>query len=104
MRAFKCSTHRPIKLSIAAWTLTPSGEGYDVQGMIQVRAHYFEDGNVQLDDKAVFQCEIPATPSEVGSEFVAKVREQEQAFMAKLEYLDIVAKKSFSGGARVLPC
>ena len=32
----------------SAWTLTPSSEGYDVQGMVQVRAHYFEDGNVQL--------------------------------------------------------
>ena len=47
--------------------------------------HYFEDGNVQLDDKAVFQGEIPATPDEVGAAFSAKVREYEQAFMAKLE-------------------
>ena len=71
----------------AEWTLeVPMGGSIGtLTGKVVVHVHYFEDGNVQLDDKAVFQCEIPATPSEVGSEFVAKVREQEQAFMAKLE-------------------
>ena len=63
-------------------------------GKVVVSVHYFEDGNVQLDDKAVFQCEISATPSEVGTEFVGKVREQEQQFMTKLE--DIYSNMSES--------
>jgi capping protein alpha len=32
----------------SAWALTPSGDGFAVTGTIHVRAHYFEDGNVQL--------------------------------------------------------
>ena len=52
---------------------------------VSCNVHYFEDGNVQLDDKAVFQGEIPATPTEVGAAFAAKVSEYEQAFMSKLE-------------------
>lgn len=80
----------------AEWSLeVPMGGSMGVlTGKLVVQVHYFEDGNVQLDDKAAFQCEIPATPSEVGAEFVGKVRQQEGAFMAKLE--DIYANISTS--------
>merc|ERR1711918_54533 len=54
-------------------------------GKISVHVHYFEDGNVQLDDKAAFQSEVPAAVDKVGSEFVAVVKKCEQGFMAKLE-------------------
>ena len=80
----------------AEWSLeVPMGGSIGtLTGKVVVHVHYFEDGNVQLDDKAAFQCEIPATPSEVGAEFVGKVRASEQAFIAKLE--DIYANMSES--------
>ena len=45
--------------------------------------HYFEDGNVQLDDKVVFQTEIEV--KDVGTCFAAKVKELDLQFYAKLE-------------------
>ena len=67
----------------AAWTLT---------GKVVVHVHYFEDGNVQLDDKAVFQKGCPAGADVVGAEFTKLVKASEQNFMAKLE--DIYATMS----------
>ena len=52
---------------------------------VTLNVHYFEDGNVQLDDKVVFQCELPATADQVGGAFVKKVRDSEQGLVAKLE-------------------
>ena len=54
-------------------------------GKVQVHVHYFEDGNVQLDDKVVFQSELPASAEEVGGAFAKKVKECEQGLLAKLE-------------------
>ena len=56
-----------------------------ITGKVSVHVHYFEDGNVQLDDKAVFQRECPAGTDVVGSEFVAKVKDCEQKFITKFE-------------------
>ena len=64
------------------------------------QVHYFEDGNVQLDDKAVFQRECPAGADVVGSEFVGKVREIEQQFAAKLEEIYSTMSDSVLQGLR----
>jgi len=74
-------------LWLSEWTLeVPTGGSIGtLTGKVAVNVHYFEDGNVQLDDKIVFQCELAATPAEVGPAFVSKVKESEQSFMAKLE-------------------
>ena len=58
-------------------------------GKVSVAVHYFEDGNVQLEDKVVFQCELPAGSGEVGGAFVSKVREYEHGFLAKLAYAGV---------------
>jgi capping protein alpha len=63
-----------------------------ITGKVAVHVHYFEDGNVQLDDKAVFQGEIEATPEKVGPAFKANVEAQEGKFITKLE--EIYAKLS----------
>jgi capping protein alpha len=81
----------------SAWTLTPSGDGYDVQGMIQVRAHYFEDGNVQL------YATKEVTASNV-IDVALLVEEKENALHAGLEamYGDM-ADSTFKALRRVMP-
>ena len=80
----------------SAWTLTPSSEGYDVQGMIQVRAHYFEDGNVQLYATK----EVTASTQDVAQ----LIEENENALHAGLEamYGDM-ADATFKALRRVMP-
>lgn len=72
---------------LSEWSLeVPMGGSIgQLTGKVSCNVHYFEDGNVQLDDKVVFQCELPAGADEVGPAFAAKVREYEQGFIAKLE-------------------
>jgi len=71
----------------SAWCLeVPSGGSMGaLTGKVTCNVHYFEDGNVQLEDNAVFQSEIPVTGSDVGQAFVESVRGFESGFMAKLE-------------------
>ena len=80
----------------SAWTLTPSSEGYDVQGMIQVRAHYFEDGNVQLYATK----DVTASTRDVAQ----LIEEKENALHAGLEamYGDM-ADATFKALRRVMP-
>jgi capping protein alpha len=69
----------------AEWTLeVPSGGSIGtLTGTVSCHVHYFEDGNVQLDDKVVFQSEIEV--KDVGASFAAKVKELDLQFYAKLE-------------------
>ena len=42
------------------WTLTTGGGGVGLLvGQIKCNIHYFEDGNVQLEDTGKYQCELP---------------------------------------------
>jgi len=86
----------------AEWSLeVPKGGSIGtLTGKLVVHVHYFEDGNVQLDDKAVFQRECPAGADVVGSEFVGKVREIEQQFAAKLEEIYSTMSDSVLQGLR----
>jgi len=72
---------------ISEWTLeVPMGGSIGtLTGKVSIHVHYFEDGNVQLDDKVVFQSECPASADQVGGAFAKKVRESESGLMAKLE-------------------
>lgn len=89
-----CTSTRAAELSnywaglwMSEWTLeVPMGGSIGtLTGKVQVHVHYFEDGNVQLDDKVVFQSELPASAEEVGGAFAKKVKECEQGLLAKLE-------------------
>ena len=77
--------------------MTPSGEGYDVQGMIQVRAHYFEDGNVQLYATKEVQASSVKDVSHL-------IEDSENALHAGLEamYGDM-ADATFKALRRVMP-
>jgi len=67
------------------WVLeVPSGGSIGtLTGKVSVSVHYFEDGNVQLDDKVVFQTEVAV--ADVGTAFAAKVKEFDTQFYLKLE-------------------
>lgn len=68
------------------WILDIPGGGSvgTLTGKVRCAVHYFEDGNVQLDDKAVFQAELPAS-GDVGAAFASKVKGFEQGFLSKFE-------------------
>ena len=81
----------------SAWSLTPTNDGYDVQGMVSVRAHYFEDGNVQLyATKEVTASDVIDVPQ--------LIEEKENALHAGLEamYGDM-ADSTFKALRRVMP-
>jgi len=72
---------------VAEWTLeVPSGGSIgQLTGKVSCNVHYFEDGNVQLEDKCTFQAEVEAEPSRVGKAFADQVQTFEKAYMTKLE-------------------
>lgn len=74
-------------LWMSEWTLeVPMGGSIGtLTGKVSINVHYFEDGNVQLDDKVVFQSECSASAAEVGEAFAKKVRDSEQGLVQKLE-------------------
>ena len=47
---------------LSVWTATVDPAGVEVSGEIKIRAHYFEDGNVQLQSKkAIESVTLPQT-------------------------------------------
>jgi len=86
----------------AEWSLeVPKGGSIGtLTGKVCVRVHYFEDGNVQLNDKGVFQCECPAGADQVGAEFVDKVKTHETKFLAKFEEIYSTLSESVLQGLR----
>jgi len=69
------------------WTLeAPSGGSVgQLTGKVSCNVHYFEDGNVQLEDRIVFFAEVSCLPSEVGKAVADQVRTFECGFIAKME-------------------
>jgi len=84
------------------WTLeVPAGGAIgQLTGNVKCDVHYFEDGNVQLDDKIVFQCELPAGAGEAWGAFAGKLREFEQGALAKLEDIYTNMSESVLQGLR----
>eukprot|EP00326_Haptolina_ericina_P014157 CAMPEP_0181206190 /NCGR_PEP_ID=MMETSP1096-20121128/20901_1 /TAXON_ID=156174 ORGANISM="Chrysochromulina ericina, Strain CCMP281" /NCGR_SAMPLE_ID=MMETSP1096 /ASSEMBLY_ACC=CAM_ASM_000453 /LENGTH=290 /DNA_ID=CAMNT_0023297069 /DNA_START=96 /DNA_END=968 /DNA_ORIENTATION=- len=67
------------------WTLTTGGGGVGLLvGQIKCNIHYFEDGNVQLEDTGKYQCELPMGDN-IGEAFAKKVMEYEQEWTTKME-------------------
>lgn len=62
------------------WTLTPSGSNAALSGEIKLHAHYFEDGNVQLQtSKSIAQKTVPFT------EVLDAIKRSENELQAGLE-------------------
>ena len=53
-------------------------------GRVQCNVHYFEDGNVQLDDTKTFSCSVPLS-ADVGAAFRKAVATHEASAMASVE-------------------
>jgi len=69
----------------AEWTLTTGGGSMgQLTGLIKCNVHYFEDGNVQLDDAGKYQVELNLG-GDVGAAFVKQVANFEQEWVAKQE-------------------
>ena len=88
------------RLTRNPWTWNLNANMLYVEHGVGVGFSYSNGGNVQLDDKAVFQRECPAGADVVGSEFVGKVREIEQQFAAKLEEIYSTMSDSVLQGLR----
>jgi len=70
----------------STWTLEMS-EGAKqgkLKGSVHCDVHYFEDGNVQLDDATNFSCVLPLT-GKIGEDFSKQVQVFETGFMTKME-------------------
>jgi len=69
------------------WTLTMSSAGSskgELTGKIKCHVHYFEDGNVQLNDSTDFKSDLDLG-SDAGEAFAKKVRELELKFTSSME-------------------
>jgi len=92
----------------STWTVALA-EGPTIEGTLKVRAHYFEDGNVQLQtSKAVASKPLAvsddASPQQLGEAVVAVVAEAETALQRGLE--DMYANMShetFKAMRRTMP-
>ena len=89
----------------AEWLLeVPSGGSVgQLTGKLACHVHYFEDGNVQLDDSAVHQTELKADAA-VGENFVNSVRGFETQFIGKFEEIyQNMSENTLQGLRRRLP-
>ena len=94
----------------STWTVTPAagGAGASVTGDIKVHAHYFEDGNVQLQtSKPVATTQIQASGAgekELADAVVAHIKTAESALQTALS--DMYAnmnEETFRSMRRILP-
>jgi capping protein alpha len=88
---------------LSTWTVTLSGDSSTIAGEIKIRAHYFEDGNVQLQSKKVVgAAALGAGP--VGEMVKAFVAGEEKALQEGLEEMYAnMTEETFKAMRRVMP-
>ncbi|KAJ1452275.1 F-actin-capping protein subunit alpha [Pelagophyceae sp. CCMP2097] len=90
----------------STWTVAVDGASCTVDGAVAVRAHYFEDGNVQLQTQ---KASPPLTfayadASELAAEVVATIERAETALQAGLEDMySNMTNETFKAMRRVMP-
>jgi len=84
------------------WTVTPGG---DVTGEIKLHAHYFEDGNVQLQTtKPVPLVSLSGAPDALAAAVVNHIKQTESGLQAALQDMfSSMSEETFRGMRRVLP-
>eukprot|EP00617_Octactis_speculum_P021186 CAMPEP_0185768276 /NCGR_PEP_ID=MMETSP1174-20130828/48718_1 /TAXON_ID=35687 /ORGANISM="Dictyocha speculum, Strain CCMP1381" /LENGTH=298 /DNA_ID=CAMNT_0028452889 /DNA_START=12 /DNA_END=908 /DNA_ORIENTATION=+ len=92
---------------ISTWTVTVMEQGTTVEGRIKVRAHYFEDGNVQLQTAKNTE-PIKLSAETAGDELAKAVRkyilDQEFALQSGLEEMYTnMTEETFKAMRRVMP-
>mmetsp|Transcript_2541 Transcript_2541/g.7975 ORF Transcript_2541/g.7975 Transcript_2541/m.7975 type:complete len:333 (-) Transcript_2541:63-1061(-) len=84
----------------STWTAAVDGAGYAVSGSVRVRAHYFEDGNVQLQSAKTVEAAKCADVAAVA----ALVEETEGALQRGLEDMyENMSAETFKAMRRVMP-
>ena len=81
----------------SSWTLDTSSGA--LEGSIKCLIHYFEDGNVQLDDGASFKASVDVS-GDVGAALAKAVKAHEAPFMEKLEDIYLNLSKDLLGALR----
>ena len=85
---------------VSTWTAKESGSGYAVSGTIRVRAHYFEDGNVQLQTSKTLEDAKAASLADVA----ALIETTEGALQKGLEAMyDNMTNETFKAMRRIMP-
>lgn len=90
----------------STWTAAVDGAGYAVSGAVRVRAHYFEDGNVQLQtSKTCGEATVAAaSPADLGAAVAAFVEAAETDLQNGLqEMYDNMSAETFKAMRRVMP-
>lgn len=84
----------------STWTAAVDGAGYAVSGAVRVRAHYFEDGNVQLQSAKTVEAAKCADVAAIA----ALVEETEGALQRGLEDMyENMSAETFKAMRRVMP-
>ena len=81
----------------SSWTLDTSSGA--LEGTIKCLLHYFEDGNVELDDGASFKASVDVS-GDVGAALAKAVKAHEAPFMEKLEDIYLNLSKDLLGALR----
>lgn len=92
---------------ISHWTVTVTEEKTSVEGFIKVRAHYFEDGNVQLQTSKNTDA-VTFSPDTAGNELAKSIRsyvlDQELLLQNGLEEMYTnMTEQTFKAMRRVMP-
>jgi len=70
-----------------------------MKGTVHSNVHYFEDGNVQLDDSTTFKCDL-SFGAKLGDEVAKKVEEFEKSFNMGMETIYTTMSESVLQGLR----
>jgi len=88
---------------ISVWTVV-LGDEVTIDGSIKLRAHYFEDGNVQLQTTKVFPAATLTVAGNLGKAVVAHIEDAESNLQSALEDMYTnMTDETFKAMRRVMP-
>jgi capping protein alpha len=88
------------------WTCTLSGSNVELKGNFKITAHYYEDGNVQLNTNTDKSASVPAgsNPKDTAAKTVAAIKKIEVAYQEALNTsYATMGETTFKALRRALP-